>query len=128
MVISSVLKFHVVSFVIPAHAVQLDAVIPKGSEEFSPVFTFTRIVSIQYSEDSRLDELFGDTQQKISFDIDGENAAVLIEKINSQLKEKSFVTVSDVSGEYYVVISPHKKSASIETKICIAKKLCIETA
>ena len=62
-----------VSFVIPAHAVQLDAAIPKGSEEFSPVFTFTRIVSIQYSEDSRLAELFGSSQQKISFEIDGEN-------------------------------------------------------
>jgi len=108
-----------VSFVVPAHAVQLDAVIPKGSEEFSPVFTFTRIVSIQYSEDSRLAELFGDTQQKISFDIDGENASILIEKINSQLKEKSFVTVSDVSGEYSVTITPHEKSASIEYKITL---------
>ena len=108
-----------VSFVVPAHAVQLDAAIPKDSEEFSPVFTFTRIVSIQYSEDSKLAEFFGDAQQKISFDIDGENAAVLIEKINSQLKEKSFVTVSDVIGEYSVTITPHEKSASIEYKITI---------
>ena len=83
------------------------------------MFTFTRIISIQYSEDSKLAELFGDSQQKISLDIDGENAAVLIEKINAQLKEKSFVTVSDVSGEYSVTITPHEKSASIEYKITI---------
>lgn len=108
-----------VSFVIPAHAVQLDTVIPKGSEEFLPVFTFTRIVSIQYSEDSRLAELFGDAQQKISFDMDGENAAVLIEKINTQLKERSFATVSDVTGKYSVVISPYEESVSIEYKITI---------
>lgn len=108
-----------VSFVVPAHAVQLDAVIPKGSEEFLPVYTFTRIVSIQYSEDSKLAELFGSSQQKISFGIDGENALVLIEKINAQLKEKSFVTVSDMSGEYSVTITPHEKSASIEYKITI---------
>ena len=117
--LSIVLMLVLVSFVVPVHAVQLDAVIPKGSEEFSPVFTFTRIVSIQYSEDSRLAELFEDAQQKILFDIDGENAAVLIEKINSQLKEKSFVTVSDVTGEYSVTIIPHEKSASIEYKITI---------
>ena len=61
-----ILMMVLVSFVVPAHAVQLDAVIPKGSEEFSPVFTFTRIVSIQYSEDSKLAELFGDVQKKIS--------------------------------------------------------------
>ena len=85
-----------VSFVVPAHAVQLDAAIPKGSEEFSPVYTFTRIVSIQYAEDSKLAELFGDAQQKISFVLDSGNAAVLIEKINSQLAEKSFVIVDDV--------------------------------
>lgn len=108
-----------VSFVVPAHAVQLDAAIPKGSEEFAPVFTFTRIISIQYSEDSKLAELFRSSQQKISFVIDGENASVLIEKINAQLKEKSFVTVSDVSGEYSVTITPHERSASIEYKITI---------
>ncbi len=108
-----------VSFVVPVHAVQLDAAIPKGSEEFLPVYTFTRIVSIQYSEDSKLAELFGSSQQKISFDIDGENALVLIEKINAQLKEKSFVTVSDMSGEYSVTITPYEKSASIEYKIIV---------
>ena len=108
-----------VSFVVPVHAAQLDAVIPKGSEEFSPVFTFTRIVSIQYSEDSRLAELFGDTQQKISFDIDGENASILIEKLNSQLQEKSFVIVSDVLGKYSATITPQENSASIEYKILL---------
>ncbi len=108
-----------VSFVIPAHAVQLDAVIPKGSDEFSPVFTFTRIVSIQYSEDSKLAELFGDAQQKISLDLDSKNAAVLIQEINSQLQEKSFVTVSDVTGKYSATITPHENSASIEYKILL---------
>lgn len=108
-----------VSFVVPAHAVQLDVAIPKGSEEFSPVYTFTRIISIQYSEDSRLAELFGDVQQKILFDLDSENAAVLIEKINSQLAEKSFVIVDDVSGEYSATITPQVKSVSIEYKITI---------
>jgi len=116
---SVVLMLVLVSFVVPAHAVQLDAVIPKGSEEFSPVYTFTRIVSIQYDEDSKLAELFGETQQKISFVLNGENAIPLIDKINSQLKEKSFVTVSDVKGEYSVVITPQEKSASIEYKITI---------
>ncbi len=108
-----------VSFIVPAHAVQLDGVIPKNSEEFSPIFTFTRIISIQYSEDSKLAELFGKTQQEMSFDINSENAAVLIQKINSQLQEKSFVTVSEISGEYSVTITPQKKSTSIEYKITL---------
>ena len=114
-----ILLLGLVSLVIPGHAVQLDAAIPKGSEEFSPIFTFTRIVSIQYSEDSRLAELFGDKQQKISFDLDSENAAVLIDKINSQLQEKSFVTISDLSGKYSAIITPHENSASIEYKILL---------
>jgi len=117
--VSVTLMLVLVSFVVPAHAVQLDAVIPKGSEEFSPIFTFTRIVSIQYSEDSKLAELFGDSQQKISFDLDGENAISLIDKINTQLQEKSFATVSDVKGEYSVTIIPQEKSALIEYKITI---------
>ena len=114
-----VLMLVLVSFVVPVHAAQLDAVILKGSEEFSPVFTFTRIVSIQYSEDSRLAELFGDTQKKILFDIDGENASMLVEIINSQLQEKSFVTVSEVSGKYSAIITPQENSASIEYKILL---------
>ena len=105
-----------VSLVGPAHAVQLDAVIPRGSEEFSPVYTFTRIVSIQYGEDSKLAELFSEPQ-KISFDLSGENSQILIDEINSQLDEKSFVTVTDVSGKYSVIITPQEKSASIEYKI-----------
>ena len=117
--VSVILMLTLVSFVVPAHAVQLDVVIPKDSEEFSPIFTFTRIVSIQYSEDSKLAKLFGDVQQKISFDIDSENASVLIEKINSQLIEKSFVTISEIVGEYSVTITPQEKSASIEYKITI---------
>ena len=52
-----------VSVIVPAHAVQLDAVIPRGSEEFLPVYTFTRIVSIQYGEDSKLAELFSEPQK-----------------------------------------------------------------
>ena len=108
-----------VSFVVPSHAVQLDAVISKNSEEFSPIFTFTRIISIQYSEDSKLAELFGDAQQRISFDINEDNASILIEKINSELQEKSFVTVSDVTGKYSAIINPQKNSASIEYMITI---------
>ena len=105
-----------VSLVVPAHAVQLDAVIPRGSEEFSPVYTFTRIVSIQYGEDSKLAELFSEPQ-KISFDLTRENSQILMDKINSQLNEKSFVTVTDVSGEYSAIITPQEKSSSIEYKI-----------
>ena len=105
-----------ISFVVLAHAVQLDAVIPRGSEEFSPVYTFTRIMSIQYGEGSKLAELFSEPQ-KISFDLTRENSAVLVEKINSQLKKKSFVTVSDVSGTYSVIVTPREKSASIEYRI-----------
>jgi hypothetical protein len=105
--------------IIPAHAVQLDTAIPKNSTEFVPVFTFTKIISFQYDEESKLAELFGSTQQKISFDIDSQNGKVLIEKINYKLKEKSFVTVTDIVGKYVAVITPQKESASIEYKITL---------
>ena len=42
-----------------------------------------------------------------------------MEKINSSLQERSFVKVTDISGEYSVVITPQKESASIEYKIIL---------
>ena len=105
--------------IIPADAVQLDATISKNSKEFVPTYTFTRIVSFQYSENSKLAELFAESQQKIIFDINSQNGKVLIEQINSKLEAKSFVKVTDISGEYSVVITPQKESASIQYKIVI---------
>ncbi len=119
MSIMTVMMMMMIVCIIPAHAVQLDAGIPKNSEEFVPTFAFTRIISIQHSEESKLAELFGEIQQKMIFEIDSQNGKLLMEKINSSLQEKSFVRVTDIAGEYSVVITPQKESTSIEYKIIL---------
>ena len=81
----------IMTSIIPAHAVQLNAGIAKNSEEFIPTFHFVRIIKIQYDENSKLAELIGDKQHKITFDINSENAVMLVDRINSELEEKSFV-------------------------------------
>ena len=108
-----------IAFLIPAHAVQLDVAIPKNSEEFVPVYTFTRIVSFQYPEQSKLAELFGESQQIVTFDIDSQNGGMLSDAINSELQERSFVRVTGISGEYSAVITPQAESASVEYKIVL---------
>ena len=110
----------VVTFtVIPAYAVQLDVVVPRNSEEIVPTFQFTRIVTMQFSADSKLAELVGDVQQRIKFDIDSENAGILVDKINTELYEKSFARVTDIDGVYSAIISPQKESVSIEYKMVL---------
>ena len=109
----------IVSGIVPAYAVQLDAVVPKYSEEIVPTFQFTRIVTMQFSQDSTLAELVGNTQQKIIFGIDSENAGILVDKINTELYEKSFSKITDIDGEYSAIISPQKESVSIEYKMVI---------
>lgn len=108
-----------ITFVYPAYAVQLDAVITKDSEEFVPTFQFTRVMTIKYAEDSKLAELVGDVQQKILFNIDSQNAGILVDLINSELEQKSFVKVTDLSGEYSAIITPNEKSVGIEYKITL---------
>ena len=105
---------------LPAHAAQLDAVIPKSSNEFVPKFQFTRIITIQYDDvDSKLAELMGETEQKISFDLNSKNSKNIIDLINTELKEKSFVKVTEISGEYTAIISPNTKSVGIEHHIVL---------
>lgn len=108
-----------ITFVYPAYAVQLDAVITKDSEEFVPTFQFTRVMTIKYAEDSKLAELVGDVQQKILFNIDSQNAGILVDLINSELEQKSFVKVTDLSGEYSAIITPNEKSVGMEYKITL---------
>ena len=109
----------VTSSIIPVYAAQLDAVITKNSQEFVPSFQFTRIVTIQYNENSKLAELVGNSQHKVSFDINSKNGGILIDLINSQLQEKSFVKVTDISGHYSAIISPKTKSVGIEYNIIL---------
>ena len=107
------------SLILPVHAVQLDAAIPKDSEEFIPSFQFTRIISIQYDEDSRLAELVGDKKYNVRIDLDSENSAVLIDLINAELEKKSFVRVSGIDGVYSAIIIPQENSVSIEFKMIL---------
>ncbi|MCJ8306574.1 MAG: hypothetical protein HRU07_05930 [Nitrosopumilus sp.] len=109
----------VISSVSSTYAAQLDVSIPKNSEEFMPTYQFTRIVTIQYDVDSKLAELVGDSQQKISFDINSGNAAILIDLINSELQEKSFVKVTGISGKYSAIITPRTESLGIEYSIVL---------
>ena len=108
-----------VNITIPAHAVQLDAAISKNSEEFIPTFQFTRIISIQYQENSELAKLIGDKQHEIIFDINSENASILIDKLNLELEKKSLVNVSSITGKYSTVIIPQNDSVTIEYKIIL---------
>lgn len=109
----------IMTSIIPAHAVQLNAGIAKNSEKFIPTFHFVRIIKIQYDENSELADLIGDRQHKITFDINSENAVILVDRINSELEEKSFVKVIDINGEYTVVIRPQKDSVTLEYKMIL---------
>ena len=109
----------IISSMYPVYAVQLDAVIPKNSNEFEPTFQFTRIITIQYDKDSTLAETIGDIQQKISIEFNSENNNILIDLINSQLQDKSFVKLNDISGEYTAIITPRSESVGIEYNIVL---------
>ncbi len=118
-VVAVIATLIIISGIIPAYAVQLDVRIPRDSEEIVPTFQFTRIITMQFSADSNLAELVGDVQQKVKFNINSENAGILVEKINAELYKKSFTKVTDIDGMYSAVISPQKESVSIEYKIII---------
>ncbi len=109
----------IMTSIIPAHAVQLNAGIAKNSEKFIPTFHFVRIIKIQYDENSKLAELIGNMQHKITFDINSENAVILVDRINSELEKKSFVKVMDINGEYTVVIRPQKDSVTLEYNLIL---------
>ena len=100
-----------------AYGAQLDAVIPKNSEEIEPTFQFTRIITLSHDGNSKLQQLSKDG--KISFEIDAENASLLISEINSKLEEKSFATVTDISGTYSAIITSQEKSIGIEYRLVI---------
>ena len=106
-------------YIIPAYAAQLDVVIPKNSENINPAFQITRVITIQYEENSQLAELIGDMQHKIVFDINSENATTLTDKINSSIKEKSLAKVTETNGKYSAIIIPQKDSVTIEYKITL---------
>jgi len=89
------------------YAVQLDAVIVKNSKEFTPSFQFTRIITIIHDSESALVELIQD--DNIFFEIDEENTTIIISQINSELQEKSFANVTDISGTYSATISVQEK-------------------
>ena len=99
------------------YAAQLDAAIAKDSQEFVPSYQFTRVVTINHDGDSELQRLIGNN--KISFDIDKTNAPTLISQINSELKEKSFAKITDISGTYSAIVSVQEKSIGIEYKIIL---------
>lgn len=103
----------------PAYAAQLDVSIAKNSLGFEPTFQFTRIITIQYDDDSTLAKLVGDAQQKISFEINSENEEILVDLINSQLDKKSFVKISEISGKYSAIITPRIESLGIEFNIVL---------
>ncbi|MEX0862323.1 hypothetical protein [Nitrosopumilus sp.] len=100
------------------YAAQLDATIAKDSQEFVPSFQFMRVVTINHDGDSELYRLMGNNV-KISFDIDKTNAPSLISQINSDLKEKSFAKITDISGTYSAIVSVQEKSIGIEYKITL---------
>lgn len=100
------------------YAAQLDAAIAKDSQEFIPKFQFTRIVTITHDGDSELQRLIGDDVE-ILFDIDKTNAASLISQINSELRDKSFAKIIDVSGTYSAIVSVREKSIGIEYRIIL---------
>lgn len=100
------------------YAAQLDAAIAKDSKEFIPKFQFTRIVSITHDGDSELQRLIGDDVE-ILFDIDKINAPSLISQINSELRDKSFAKITDVSGTYSAIVSVREKSIGIEYRIIL---------
>lgn len=99
-------------------AAQLDAAIAKDSKEFIPTFQFTRIVTITHDGDSELQRLIGDDVE-ILFDIDKTNASSLISQINSELHDKSFAKITDVSGTYSAIVSVREKSIGIEYRIIL---------
>jgi len=109
----------IASSMYPAYAAQLDVAIAKNSKDIEPTFQFTRILTIQYDKDSTLAKLVGDVQKKISFDINSENANILVDLINSQLEEKSFVKINDISGKYTATITPREESVGIEYNIVL---------
>ena len=66
-----------------------------------------------------IDTIVGDVQQKVTFDINSENAGILVDLINSELQEKSFAKVTDISGEYSAVAMPKEESVGIEYKVVL---------
>jgi hypothetical protein len=100
-----------------AHGAQLDVSIAKDSEEIEPTFQFTRIITISHDGNSELQHLVQD--EKISFEIDAKNTPALISQINSELKEKSFAKVADVTGTYSAIVSSQEKSIGIEYRLVI---------
>ena len=105
--------------ILPTYAAQLDVVIPKNSEEINPTFQITRIITIQYDEDSKLAELIGNMQHKVNIDINSGNSVLLTEKINSAIIEESFSNVTETRGTYSAIIIPQKNSVTIEYKITL---------
>ena len=99
------------------YAAQLDAIITKDSQEFTPSFQFTRIITITHDGESALEELIQD--DKVFFEIDEENAASIISQINSELQKKSFAKMTDISGTYSAIVSVQEKSIGIEYRILL---------
>ena len=105
---------------LPAHAAQLDVVIPKNSKEINPTFQITRVITVEYeNEKNKLAELVGNTKHSVIFDITPDNSSVLIDKLNSDFEKKSFVRVAEINGKYSAIIIPQKNSFSIEYKITL---------
>ncbi|MCV0431236.1 hypothetical protein [Nitrosopumilus sp.] len=98
------------------YAAQLDAAIAKDSQEFTPTYQFTRIITINHDGDSELEQLI--ENDKIFFDINKDNTAI-VSQINSEIRQKSFAKVTDVTGTYSAIISVQEKSIGIEYRIIL---------
>ena len=103
-----------------ASAAQLEAEILYGDDSFEPEFSFLRVVTIEYPQDSSLADLLQDKRESLSFEVDIDTPGVgdIISKLNHHLMSVgSNATVTDLRIQYHAALQGHEKHTNIEYKI-----------
>ena len=101
-------------------AAQLDAKIMVEDDTISPLFSFLRIIYIEYPEDGDIAQLLRGENQNITFSADCETPGMrnLINQINENLETiSSTVSINDAIVNYQAILNGNQNSAVIELKI-----------
>ena len=107
-------------FLPSAWAAQIDAKIFAQDDTISPLFSFLRIIYIEYPEGGEIAQLLRGQHQEITFSADTETPGMkeFKEKINENLKSiPSTVFVSAAKLNYQAILNGYQNSAVIELKI-----------